>query len=327
LIDETAVASANLAGLRTLSEDQTIPFTLYQRYVLPLDGYVFWLGTSNTIPVRGSIHVSADSQQREDESIAINRVVMTTGEEVSPFNHISPNQIWVGEISGVRFAFSRSGPRYRVAGFFHYNGDALYPAMSNLLVPLGAQLPTDTLVVSNSLPMWLSLQSYTPIWSNPPNPGITLYPSFAIPDNLPPPYGAVHIDPGGTSSLQATPLLGPLAPIGGAALGIPTGTTLDTTHWQLVSDHVRITLYGLTNSQAMDFIDLVNRYSYDLGDIGMMSATPMRDEKRTQNELNILAMKKVVEFTVSYYQTRANHVARQLIEHASVALTVNPFLV
>ena len=327
LIDETAVASANLAGLRVLSEDQEVPFTLYQRYVLPLDGYVFWLGTANTIYVRGSVHVSADSFQREDESISVNRVVMTTGEAVQSFNHVAPNQIWVGEIAGVRFAFSRSGPRYKVAGLYHYNGDALYPALGDLLVPLGEQLPTSTLIVSNSLPMWLTLQSYTPVWSVPPNPGITLYPSFAIPDNLPPPYGAVHIEPGGTRALQTVPVLGPLAPIGSAALGVPTGTTLDSTHWQLVADRVRVTLYGTTNAQAMDFLDLVNRYSYDLDEMGIMSVTAMRDEKRTQNEFNILALKKSVEFEVSYYQTRANHVARQLIEHATATVSVNPLLI
>lgn len=326
IVDESVVASANLAGLRILSEDQTVPFTLYQRYVLPLDGYVFWLGTANTILVRGSVHVSADTRQLEDETVSVNRVVMTTGEEVQSFNTIAPNQMWVGHIAGVDFGFNRAGPRYRVAGLFHYNGDALYPALGNMLVPLGSQLPKTTLVVSNSLPMWLALENYNPIWSVPPNPGLTLYPSYAIPGNLRPPYGAVHIEPSATRALQPTPLLGPRAPIGSAALGIPTGMNLDSTHWQLASDRVRITLYGTTNSQALDFIDLVNRYSYDTDAIGIMSASAMRDEKRTQSELSILAMKKTVEWEVSYYQSRANNVARQLIEHASVSITEQPII-
>lgn len=320
LIDESAVASSNLAGLRTLSENQTIPFTLYVRYVLPLDGYVFWLGTGNTIQVRGSVHVTASKQQREDETIAINRVVVTTGEDIQPLNNIGPNQIWVGEIAGVRFAFSNSGPRYRVAGLNHYNGDAVYPALSNMLVPVGQELPANTLVVSNSLPMWLSLYSYTPVWLVPPNPGVLLYPSFAVPDNLAPPYGVVHIDPAGTEPLQATPLLGPTAPVGDAALGIPAGTTLDSTHWQLTSDRVKITLYGCTNQVAMDFIDLVNRYSFDLDQMGIMYSSVMRDEKRTQAELGILAMKKTLEYKVSYYQTRADAVARQLVKSAMITV-------
>jgi hypothetical protein len=49
-----------------------------------------------------------------------------------------------------------------------------------------------------------------------------------------------------------------------------------------------------------------------------MTATPVRDEKRTQAELGILAMKKTVEYQVSYYQNRVNTAARQLLNHVSV---------
>lgn len=327
LIDESAVASSNLAGLRVLSEDQTVQFTLYLRHVLPLDGYVFWLGTGKALPVRGSFHVSADKLQREDETIAINRVVMTTGEEVQGFNAIGPDQLWVGEIAGVRFAFSRSGPRFKVAGLYHYNGEALYPALGNILVPLGSQLPDTTLVVSNSLPLWLALRTYTPVWLLPPNPLITLYPSFAIPDNLAPPYGSVHIEPDGTHAVQPTPHLGPTRPVGNAAYGIPFGTTPDSTHWQLVADRVRITLYGTTNQQAMDFLDLVNRYSFDQDTMGIMRCeSAARDDKRTQSELGILAMKKTITYEVSYYQSRVDTIARQLVEHASATVSVSPYL-
>lgn len=320
LVDETAVASANLAGLRTLSEDQAVPFTLYMRWVLPLDGFVFWLGTQSTFSVRGSFHVAADMRQNEDETLAVNRVVLTTTEHVQPFNKIEPNQMWVGTIAGVRFAFSRSGPRYRAAGVFHYNGDALYPALDNILVPVGQELPKTELVVSNSLPLWLTLQTYSPIWLTPPNPNVTLYPSFAVPANLRPPYGVVHIEPNGTRQLQATPLLGPTRPVGRAALGTVNGTTRDSTHWQLVADRVRVTLYGLTNQAAMDWLDLVNAYSYDQDLLGIMSCeSAVRDSKRTQPELGILAMKKTIEYEVSYYQARADQVARQLIEHAEIS--------
>ena len=133
----------------------------------------------------------------------------------------------------------------------------------------------------------------------------------------------VHIDD--TRQLQATPLLGPTAPVGLAAFGTVNGTTPDTTHWQLVSDRVRITLYGLTNQQALDWLDLVNSYSFDQDEIGIMSCeTAVRDMKRTQAELGILAMKKVIEYRVSYYQSRANTVARQLVETALLTnITIN----
>jgi hypothetical protein len=324
LIHETAAASANLAGLRTLSEDQVVNFSLYVRHVLPLDGYVFWLGTGHAIPVRGSVHVSADRRQNEDETIAINRVVFTTGEHIQPFNRIAPDQMWIGEIAGVQFAFSHSGPKYRAAGLYHYNGDAVYPALSDLLVPVGMQPPATTLIVSNSLPIWLSLKSYDPIWLVPSNPCLTLFPSFAVPDNLRPPYGVVHIEPAATRALQLTPLLGPRAPVGSAALGIPEGTMLSSTHYQLSADRVRITIYGATNQQILDFVDTVNRFSYDYDYIGIMSASPVRDEKRTQAELGIIALKKTIEYEVSYYQTRANDVAQQLLLKAGIVISTQP---
>ena len=325
LVDESSIASANLAGLQVLSENQTTEFELYIRYVLPMDGYVFWLGTGRRVGVRGSIHVAADKRQNEDETLAVNRVVLTTGEAVQQFNVIGTNQLWIGHIAGVKFAFSRSGPRYKVAGLYHYNGEAVYPALGNMLVPVGSELPLSTLIVSDSMPLWLDLINYTPIWLNPPNPNITLYPSFLLPDNLTPPYGAVHIS--STRMLQATPLLGPTTPMGDAALGSVTGTALNTTHQQLVADRVRVTLYGLTNQQALDWIDLVNRYSYDQDLMGIMSASPMRDDKRTQAELGIIAMKKTIEFEVSYYQSRANSVAQSLIVTAPLrAVTIDPFI-
>jgi hypothetical protein len=76
---------------------------------------------------------------------------------------------------------------------------------------------------------------------------------------------------------------------------------------------VRITLYGTRNFSALDFVDCVNQYSLDTDLIGIMNLPTVRDEKRTQSELSTIAMKKSVEFVVSYYQQRANDVARQII--------------
>lgn len=310
---------SDFAGLQLVSLNQEIQFTQYIRYVLPLDGYVFWLKTQATT-IKGSLHTSIDKRQNEDETISVNKVVFSTGTDIVEFNVINPNTIWVGAHDGVRFAFTRSDSNSDAAGTFHYVGTALYPALSNMLIDNGDQFSRSTLIVSNSLPMWLRLYSYNPIWLQPPNPQIMLYPSYAVPDNLPPPYGAVHIEPSGTRALQATPQLGPVRPVGSPELGTVSGTALDSTHWQLTADRVRITLYGTTNQQAMDFHDLVNRYSYDYGAIGIMGMAITRDEKRTQPELGILAMKKVLDFDVSYYQSRANDVARELIEHVTVTI-------
>ena len=293
-----------LQGLSVLSAYEEIPFTQYIRSVMPLDGYVRWLRT-RTAMIQGSLHIASDKQQREDETIAIHRVVFTTGELIQPFNEIGPNTIWIGEYNGSKFAFSQGGPFYRAAGLFHYKGDAVYPALLSQIVDLGAQLSDSTLVVSNSLPAWLTLKTYAPAWLVAPNPDITLYPSFAVPDNLPPPYGSVHIEPAETQGVSPLPVV--------AALGA---------HSQLVSDRVRVTLYGLTNTQALAWLDLVYQYSYDTDAIGIMEPATVRDEKRTQAELGILAMKKTMEFHVSYLQTSLPNIARQLIE--TVVITYFP---
>jgi len=55
---------------------------------------------------------------------------------------------------------------------------------------------------------------------------------------------------------------------------------------------VRITLFGVRNDQALDFVACVNQYSLDYDMFGVMNMPTIRDEKRTQAELNVIAMKK-----------------------------------
>jgi hypothetical protein len=310
-LDEAANASTQantlLSGLRVLSADQSIPFTQYVRYVLPLDGYVFWLATAQTM-IQGSLHYPADKQQREDETISISRALFTTGVEVQEFAAIAPDTMWVGEAAGLKFAFSQRGQFYKASGLFHYAGDAVYPAMESQIVNVGAQLSPDTLVVSNSLPAWLALKAYAPQWLIAGNPAIALYPSFAVPDNLRPPYGSVHIAPDQTEPLGAFPVIG-----------------YQSAHSHLAADRVRVTLYGTTNAQAAAFFDLVNQYSRDTDTIGMMDPAIIRDEKRTQAELGILAMKKTITFRVSYLQTSMLDVARAMIKTATAAMLPQSF--
>lgn len=296
------------AGLRTLTLNEAIPFSLYVRKVLPLDGYVFWL-KAKTIKVRGALHITNIRQQLEDETGTINRVIFTTQKEIEQFNDVSPGTIWVGDRDGLRFAFAESGPFFRTAATFHYSGEALNPPMASQLIDVGAQLSDRTLIVSNSLPAWLALKDYNPIWLGPHNPGIDLYPSFLVPANLPPPYGAVHIEPTGTEYIQGTPL----------------NALTDYSAMMLTSDMVRVTLYGCTNDQAFAFLQLVNSYSRDTGIIGIMDPAVIRDEKRTQTELSILAMKKTLSFKISYNQMSMDQQARQLILIALATVIPQPF--
>ena len=312
LVNNASDRDPLLQGLSVLSQYQAISFSQYIRYVLPLDGYIFWLRTKTAV-IQGSLHVSVDKQQREDETIAINRVVFTTGELVQEFNEIDPNTIWIGESNGVKFAFSQQAPFYHAAGLYHYSGNAVYPALLSQLVDVGDQLDPTTLVVSNSLPAWLTLQSYTPIWLVGPNPDIPLFPSYAVPDNLPPVYGAVHIEPGATQPIGAFPVIG--------------NPGVNGYHGQLASDQVHVTLYGATNDRALAWFDLVNQFSRDTNTLGMMEPAIMRDQKREQAELGILAMKKTINFKVSYLQQSMPDVARVLIEKATATMLPQPDLV
>ena len=300
--------AALLAGLRVLSLDETIVFTKYIRKVMPLDGYVFWLATE-PMPVQGSLHVSADKRQLEDETISVNRAILSTPTEIQPFNTIGPNTLWIGESRGLKFAFSQQGFFYKPSGIWHYAGDAVYPALESQLVELGRELSDRTLIVSNSLPAWLHLIDYDPIWLTVPNPRIMLYPSFLVPANLRPPYGVVHIPPAETRGLSDVPLLGRTA-----------------SHSQLATDRAHVTLYGTTNEQAAAWYDLVVQFSRDTDAIGLMSTPPiLRDEKRAQAELGVLAMKKTIDFEVSYNQAAIRRLARQMIETVTSAYVVNPF--
>jgi hypothetical protein len=296
---ESQFAPALLAGLRTISEDQVVPFRSYVRYVLPLDGYVYWLGTK-TEPVRGSLHVTAEKRQDEDES---------PSEDVGFFNTVEPEQLWVGESVGVRFAFSRAGPRYKQAGIWHYFGVAVYPALESQLVDVGSQLDRATLVVSNSLPAWLSLVHYNPEWLPAPNPRVTLYPSFAVPANVRPPYGSVHVVPESVKAVSAFPVFA-------------HGTF---TQAQLTSERVRVTLYGLTNEEVMDFSALVYQFSEDTDLLGMTDIVAVRDEKRVQAELGVLAMKKTLEYGVSYEQGALRRQARALVEKVMISVGTLPY--
>jgi hypothetical protein len=312
------------AGLDTLSGSQTVVFTQYVKLVLPLDGYVFWVRSdlvsavmrctcyqympvdplagpqappAPVIEVKGSLHYSTDVKQDEDQTMALNRVIFTSQTEVNDFNGIGPCVMYIGEFEGQKFAFNSRASFYKQAGLWHYSGDALYPALASQIVDDLDNLDTSNVIVSNSLPIWLTLNAFMP-----------MYPSYLVQENLEPPYASVHIDPASTTAIGAAPLIS------------ATGS-----HSQLVSERVKITLYGLRNFSALDFQDYVFQYSLDNPDLfGIMDMPVMRDEKRTQSELTIIAQKKTFELKINYYQLRAREIGRQLILYCLPEIILAP---
>lgn len=325
-------------GVDTIGLDQEIVFTRYARFVLPLDGFVFWIKSdllrpsalfnasafnsfafnqgvgvktvAPTLVAKGSLHYGTDTHQDETASYSSNQIIFTSEQEVNDLNDVSPNMIWVGEHHGVRFAFSSRRPFYRQAGLWHYRGNALYSVTQNQLIDKLDGFNIAEPVVSNSLPIWLSLAA--PVFSSPDLAGIglngigcLLFPSFAVPDNLAPPFVSVHIDPEGTRALQ------PIQRLDRA--GDP---------WQLDADRVRLTLYGFRNTEAVGLLNYVVRYIQTTNNMGLMNSPTVRDNKRPQPELLILAQQKTIDFEVNYYQTAALKIARQFIKQAIVSFEV-----
>lgn len=310
----TPVKATLAAGLEQVSANQVVTFRKYVRLVLPLDGFIFWVNADlvstsvldglpddagagpNMMEVDGSLHYATDQDQLEDESAGVNRVLFACQRELVEFNAIGRDTIFIGEIDDIRFSFNRHGMLQANADTFHYEGIAILPAMESQVIDDLEGFDSHLVVVSNSLPLWLSLNKIMPV-----------YPSFAVPENIHPPYATAHIFPDSTNAIQAAPAFDKFG-----------------SHWQLVTEQVRIIIYGLRSNDALDWQDYAFQYSLDTDNFGVMNMPVIRDEKRTQTELTILAMKKSIVFNVSYYQVRIQELARRLIVECIPTYIINP---
>lgn len=323
VLDEVASGGGFLkgtldAGLDLLSQNFELTFVKYQKVILPLDGYVFWVRASllapsaqyntspfniirqnasravsksaNTITVKGSLHHSILNRQAENENIAINRMVFTAESEVLDLNEVDSNTIYIATYFGERFSFSQQSSFYQEADLYHYEGDAIYPTMETQIIDSVESLDFRNVIVSNSLPIWLTLNAFFPV-----------YPSYLIAQNIEPPFASVHIEPTLTKALQAAPYKDYMS-----------------NSWQLVQDTVNVTIFGLRNFNAQDYLDYVYQYMLDTDVMGLMSFPVIQDDKEWQSEINTLAMKKEITFEVSYNQVRIREIARQLIKKVFV---------
>lgn len=299
------------AGIQSISANQSVTFTQYTKQVLSEDGYVFWVKGTTTAPYSGSLHYATEQDQDEDQTLAINDVIFTSKDEISEFNSVNPQTLWVATFQAdggdILIAFNQRGRYYEQAGVWHYSGHAVYPALQSQLVASAADLPKGP-IVSNSLPIWLSI------------PGVTypVYPSFLVPANVVPPYIVAHVEPGMTVPLAAFPLLG--------TPGVPEqpgnpATLYDWPSSQLLKDNVRLTLYGLTNQEAIQFLFTLMEYSLDTDTFGFCNSPSFQDDKRTQSEIAAIAMKKTLEIEASYYLGTADALARRYILSASITTT------
>jgi len=295
------------AGIGLISAQEQVVFTLYQKWTFSQDGYVFWIATSQTMTASGSLHYGTERRQDEDQTIAANQVILTSEQEITAFNVVAPNTMWIANWPAndggtIQIAFSSRGPYFQQAGVWHYAGFAVYPALSAQIVTSALSLPAG-LIVSNSLPIWLTRNSLSPV-----------YPSFLVPDNVAPPYIVAHIE--STEALGAFPVLGPWP-----------GTTIpnsgqDPLHtlaaFNLVRDEVELTFYGYTNSMAIQWYQsLVDDSTNGIAPGGFANSPVISDSKRTQSEIVAIAQKKTMTILWNYYQGAADAVARRLLLSAT----------
>lgn len=314
---ESDIKSVVASGAEQISSDQVVVFVKYARVMLPIDGYVFWIRSdlapkanvsSGSLPpivhAKGSLHYTTNIEQQEDHSLATNAVIFSSEVQVDALNEVSANEMYLGTFEGLRFAFSERSAYYEQADMHHYTGNAVLPTMAPLIVDDVSQLPITDVIASNSIPMWLNM-AYSSIFF-PRFVPIPVYPSFLVPENAAPPYAVAHVRE--TTALQSAPYV-----------------DSNSNHYLLVSDWVKITLYGVDNARALMFQDFVNNQSLNTGTFGIMNMPAVIDEKDPQRELNAIAQKKSIEFQVSYIQSAMYSVAKQLILKALLQVNIGDY--
>lgn len=291
-------------AIDTISSSQKITFRLYIKQVLPLDGFIYWiradlvnpdelkrlgLGTQKqSITLQGSLHRQAVSEQSATASQSLNYIIFTPINQRDDFSVSDPKGLYLGEYDGVKFAFSRMESKYTQAGIFHYRGLAVLPTMSTQIIDDPADINTD-LILSNSTPIWMGLTRFG-----------TVYPSFLSPSDMIPPY--IVVDVKTTTPIQSAPHYG--------------------TRYQHVQDRVKITLYGLNNQQALDYVDYIVTEALETESFGITNSPVVYDDKLNQVEIRVVAKKKTVDFDINYYQHTSSDIALQLIREAFIKLEI-----
>jgi hypothetical protein len=263
-----------------------------------------------TITVAGSLHYDIERHQITDQTYDINRVTFTSESAISDFDEVGPNCMFLGSFNipdasegVIRFSFDRRQNFYQQSDLFHYIGDAVYPDMETQIIDNLNGFDTRNVIVSNSLPIWLAFNQMAPPFPYPSRQNVPLYPSFLVPDGIQPPYGVINIPPDATEPLALAPTIDPF----------------NGSHYQLSKDRVEITFLGLRNFNVQDFIDYVDvMAAQDNAPFGVMRQGLARDEKRFQNEISAIAMKKTVVYEVNYLQSRVRDVAEQFIKKVNV---------
>src|SRR5665213_1084890 len=181
-------------GVAALDLNQEVEFQRYTRVVLPIDRYVFWEPVDKQT-VQGALHITQEVDQGEDETYGAATIAFNTLEPVVQFVNQPIDELWVGGFAGVRFAFAQQQGFFSQAGMWHYFGHAISPILARQLLDQDGMIDPGRAITSNSLPLWLALNTYVSPFKPAATPAnrFLLYPAKLVPPNLPPPYGTVMI--------------------------------------------------------------------------------------------------------------------------------------
>jgi hypothetical protein len=304
---QTSMQAVLAAGIKVLSKSQKVLFQEYFKYTLPLDGTVYWLRSTNPpLEIEGSLHFISDKKQEVDQTVDVNRVIFSSLQEIANLNQQNSQNIFISQIiddSGdlIQAAFSTRGSFYEQSKIWHYRGDAVYPALMTQLINDLNELPLQPMV-SNSLPLFMALNQYG-----------TTFPSFLVSDNLIPTYIVANIT--ATEALQSSPI-----PFSKKSTDNPNTYNFGTA--QLMQDTVEIIMYGMNNQKAIKYLNYLLDTSVNKGEFGFCSIPSITDEKYTQTELGIIALKKKMQFKVSYNQITLDSIENNLIKSAKIEIDI-----
>lgn len=335
---KTPLAADLQQGLETISLDQVVTFHLYQRVILPLDGYAFWVrktafGSSSaynaamfndtaafndlepappplSFQAKGSLHYITNTQQLEESSSSQNRVVFTAEEPVQNLNAINSQFMYIasfddselGDVAPANGSPIRFSFSYRNS---HYVQAGLWHYTGNAVFQsMDSQIIDDPNTLLNQQ---LIVSNSLPAWL-----ALTGYdPPWHVPVPMPAvSFYPSFLVPDNLSPPYISVHIEPTQTEGWQAL--PRLMSL-TEQYQLARDRVQLTLYGCSNDVAQSVLYAILQYSYDTEAFGVLNIPAVRDEKETQVELHTLAQKKRITFDVSYNQTDIRNIARQLI--------------
>jgi hypothetical protein len=226
--------------------------------------------------IMGVMHYDNDVKQNVDETPTRNLVVFACDRPV-PFWGVAGDSEYISSSvgDGLQYiVFDRQTQTFQQSGIHQYTGRELFPANRSQIIETGEQLQRLlNVTVSNSLPKLLKIA-----------PDRVKFPSYLIPSDLTPPYIVVHVDTASTTPLHWAP-------------------TVDRTgsEYQHMRETVYFICYGLDDQEVSAFTREIRDWcEAPSHEMGLTVAPTVQESLRTQSELNILAMKKVIKMEVNY---------------------------